>query len=203
MKKVNWARIIWVSSIFMLLIVILIMIMVYKIKFQYAYKNKLYFYECESNLCVTEVKNDDKLMYSKYDCGKKNCPIYKKNIDDNYVLLSEDANTILYNYRTGKVISKNYDNYFFINNNYIIVEKDGYHGVIGIKNNLVVPLEYEKIGYFRDDYLSGYNLNYIVAKKNERYGIISFKDGSVINDFNTSEEEVAILIDKIQNELEI
>ena len=200
MRKLNVPRFIWITSLFLLLIIILICVMVYKIKYQYAFSKELYFYECDGTLCVMEVKSDDKLMYSKYDCGEDECPFYKRDIDENYVLLTKDEETILYHYRDGKVISNDYDDYLFINQNYIIVTKSGYQGVIDLKGSEVVPLEYSKIGYYTNNYLSGYNLEYIVAQKNDKYGIISFKTGDVLEKFETEESDLDTLLDKLKEE---
>ena len=59
MKKINFAKISWVSSIFIILIIILIAVMHYKIYYQYKIKNIIYFYDCDGTLCATEVKNDN------------------------------------------------------------------------------------------------------------------------------------------------
>ena len=66
MKKHNFGRILWVTSLFLLLIEILLMVMDYKINYQYLTKNELYFYECEGNLCVSEAQEKKNLIYSKY-----------------------------------------------------------------------------------------------------------------------------------------
>lgn len=198
MKKKNWARIIWVFALFVLLIVILVMVMNYKIYYQYALKNKLYFYECNDTVCVMEVESDEYLMYSKYDCGDDVCPVYKKNIDDNYLLLTKNDKAILYDYRKGKVISQDYEDYFFINQNYIIVTLSGKQGVINLKNKVTIPLKYNKVGYFQNDYLSGYNLEYIIVQNNDKYGIISYKDGTILEKVEFDEKDIDSLLDKLK-----
>lgn len=200
MKKINIAKTIWVLSIFLVLIVILIAVMDYKINFEYKIKNKLYFYECDGNLCVTEVKDDKKLLYSKYECGYEECPIFKSELDDTYVILEDEDNNILFNYRDSKVISNNYDDYQFINNNYIIVTNANYQGIIDINNNLTVPTIYNKLGYIKEDYLIGYNLNYIIAQKDDLYGIVSIKNGTITEELKHKEEEINILLDIINKE---
>ena len=171
MKKINIPKIVWILSVFLILIIILIAVMDYKIHYEYKIKNKLYFYECDGNLCVTEVEDEEKLLYSKYECGYEECPIFRSKIDDNYVVLEYGDNSILFNYRKNKIISKEYDDYKFLNNNYIIVTNDYYQGIIDIDNNLTVQVSYDSLGYIKEEYLIGYNLNNIIAKKNNLYGI--------------------------------
>ena len=91
MKKLNIPRIIWISSIFIILIIILYLVMTYKINYEYLSYDYLYFYECEENLCVSETKENNKLIFSKYDCGYETCPEYIKQINDtDYVILLKD-----------------------------------------------------------------------------------------------------------------
>lgn len=200
MKKINIPKIVWILSIFLILIIILIAVMDYKINYEYKIKNKLYFYECDGNLCVTEVEDEEKLLYSKYECGYLECPVFKSQMDDNYVILEENDNSILFNYRQNKVISKNYNDYKFLNNNYIIVTKDNYQGIIDIDNNLTVMVSYDSLGYMKEEYLMGYNLNNIIAKKNNLYGIISIKNGTIIEEIKYKEEEIDTLLNIINNE---
>lgn len=200
-KKFNIARITWVSMLFLGLIVILIAVMDYKIHYEYKIKNILYFYDYDGNLSVTEVKDDDHLLYSKYECGYEDCPVLKMEIDDTYVILESTDKNILYNYRKGKVISSGYDNYQYLNNTYFIVTKDKFRGIIDINNNVTISLSYDELGIVKDNYLTGYTLNSIIAKKNNLYGIVSIKDGSIIEEFNYKEEELDSLLD-ILNERE-
>lgn len=200
MKKINWSRFLLVSSIFLFLIIVLLMVMDYKINYQYLLDKKLYFYECDSTLCVLEVKSDKYLLYSTYDCGEEDCPIYKQNLEEDYVLLTKGEKTILYNYRTGKVISQNYEDYLFFQSNYIIVTLNGLQGVIDLNNQVLVPLQYQQIGYYVNNYLSGYNLQSIVVKKDEKYGIVSYKTGEVIEKIEIEEENINILLEKLKKE---
>lgn len=200
MKKVNFARIIWVVCLFSVLIVVLIMVVDYKIHYQYLSVQKLYFYECSGNLCVTEVEEDNKLMFSYYDCGYEECPVYKKNIEDSYVLLEQDKTSILYDYRQGKVISREYENYQFLSDDYIIVTLNGKQGIIDLNNNVTVDVFYDELGIKQGEYLLGYNLSYILAKKEGKYGIISFKDGSILEDFQYSEDQLEQLLEQLKQE---
>ena len=133
MSKINVARITWVVSLFLLLIVILLMVMDYKINYQYANMKKLYFYDCDGNICTSEVKDDNKNYISIYDCDDT-CPVFKKVIFDNYILLVKDNLQILYNYTDGLVIGNQYDEYEFVGNDYIKVGKSNHYGIIEVDN---------------------------------------------------------------------
>lgn len=199
MKKLNIPKIIWVSSIFIILIIILISIINYKINYQYLSYEYLYFYECDNNLCVSQTNDYNKLVYSKYECGYDSCPEFIKNLDDNFVVLEKDNEYILYDYRNSKIISKNYQDYELINNNYIIVTLKNKKGIIDKDNNLIVDTIYDEIGQ-KEDYLKGYNLNNIIVKQDDLYGIISYKNGSVIEEIKYKEEEINTLLDIIKKQ---
>lgn len=200
MKKINFLRITWISAIFISLVIILIAVMNYKIYFQYQTKNKIYFYDCNGTLCVTEVEDDNHLLYSKYECGYDDCPIFKSEINDTYVILNNQTNNILFNYRTGDTVSSNYEDYKLLNNNYIIVTKNQKQGIIDLNNKITVSLEYEQLGYIQDEYLMGYNINYIIAKKNNKYGIVSIKNGDIIEKFNHEDNEIETLLNILNAE---
>lgn len=190
MRKINIAKIIWVSSIFIILIIVLLLVMNYKINYQYLTHYKLYFYDCSGNLCVTEVEDNSNLLYSKYDCGYEECPVYLKNLQDTYAVLKKDSAYILYNYRTSHAITQDYHDYQVLNDKYLIVTKSAKKGIIDINGNIIIAPKYEEIGDNTKEYLSGYNLNYIIAKKDDKYGIISFKTGEVIEEFKYTKEEI-------------
>lgn len=202
LKNINKYRVVWVSCIFLVLIVILIMVMDYKINYEYLQEpsQKLYFYECDGEVCTTEVKDNNKNVYSSYDCWYNTCPIYKGIINDDYVLLEENSTFILYNYKTGVTVTSGYDSYDFINNDYIIVVRDEKYGVIDISDNIVADVSYDQIGYYENDLLKGYNTSNIIAKKGEKFGIISFKDGSIVEEFNYTNNDISKLLDIIEKQ---
>lgn len=198
-KKINIPKLMYISSIFALLIVILIMVMDYKINYQYSLPSeKLYFYDCDGSLCTTTTKPKDVNVYSLYDCMYSGCPKYKKIIYDDYALLEDKKNSyILFNYKTGTTITADYNSYEFINVNYIIVEKNKKYGVIDIEENITVSVLYDQIGYHEKKILTGYNTNSIIAKKNNKYGIISYKDGKIVDNFKYNENEINKILEKI------
>lgn len=192
-QELNIYRIIWISCIFIILIIILIMLADYKINYQYLKESKLYFYDCNGELCTTEVKEKNKKPYSKYDCKYEVCPKYIKQIRDDYVLLELKNNIYeLYDYKKGETISSGYDSYTFIDNKYIIVSQNNKYGIIDTDDNIVVSIIYELIGHIEGEALSGYNTENIIAVKKDKYGIINYKSGQVIVQFNLDSEELAL-----------
>lgn len=191
---IKWSRVVWIVCLFLELIVILLMVMDYKINYQYSnMSKKLYFYECDNDLCTTEVSDRSKKLYSTYDCWYNTCPVYKGIINDDYALLKEENGLVLFNYKTGNVVTSGYDSYTFINQEYIIVEKTERYGIIDYNDNVVVKTIYDQLGYSDGDVLKGYNTNNIIAKKNLKYGIISFKDGSIVEKFVYDDNNISKL----------
>ena len=197
-KKINKARVVWVIGLFALLIVILLMIMDYKINYQYSNSDyKLYFYKCNGKVCTTNTKSKNKKLYSEYECHSS-CPEYKGTLNKDYAILKEEIGYILYNYKLGIKITEGYDNYIFINNKYIIVEKDKQQGVIDIDNNITISPEYTEIGYYKNNNLLGYNSNNIIAKKDDTYGILNYKTGDLVEEFKYKENNINKLLDIIK-----
>lgn len=170
------------------------MVMDYKINYQYLNHNYIYFYECSGNLCVSTIEDNQKLLFSAYDCGYDDCPSYKKDISDDYVLLEGNDGNILYQYRKNMVVSKDYDDYEFIDNHYIIVKIHGLYGVIDLDNTVVIKPVYDEIGIHSNGYLTGYNINSIIVKKNDKYGLLSYKDGKMIEEFLYTDENLEELV---------
>lgn len=192
-------RITWITCLFLILLISLALIVHYKINYEYLNYNYLYFYECDGNLCMSNIKDNSKLIYSEYKCGYDACPSYVKKIKDEYVLLKKDTEYMLYNYRTSSIISSKYEEYEFINSNYIIVTTKLQKGIIDLKNNNITGMIYDDIGIKNNEYLSGYNLNNIIVKKDNLYGIISFKTGEIIEEIKYSEAELNYLLDILNN----
>ena len=193
-RRINYARIVWVICLFLFLIVILLMVIDYKVHYQYLTHNYLYFYECTGDLCVTTVEDNQKLLYSSYDCGFEECPSYKKNVGDDYVLLFGDNQFLLYNYKKDVIISRDYEDYEFIDSNAIIVKKNDVFGIIGIDNKVIVKPSYEEIGIHTNGFLTGYNANSIVALKKDKYGAISYKDGKLEVEFKYTKDNLDELL---------
>lgn len=197
-KRINIARLVWILSIFTLLIVILLMVMDYKINYQYSnYESIIYFYNCNDKLCTTNTKNNKKKAYSKYECHNV-CPTYKGTINNDYALLKDETGYILYNYKLGVKITEGYNKYTFITDKYIIVEKNKLEGVIDIDNNIIISPEYTKIGYYKNDTLIGYNQESIISQKEDVYGILNYKTGELIEEFTHKESDINKLLDMIK-----
>ena len=124
-------------------------------------------------------------------------------MNDDLVLLIKDDIIILFNYRTGVIISSDYDNYQMINNNYYIVTKDGKQGIIDGENNLTVPVIYEQLGIIIDDYLTGYSYSNIIAKKDKKYGVVSIKNGEVMYPFDTEENNLDHLLQMFKEDVSL
>ncbi len=201
MKKQKMGRILWVSSLFLLLITILFMVMDYKINYQYLEEKNLYFYECDGTLCVSNTKEEKNLIYSKYNCGENDCPSYQKNLDDNYVLLSEknSSNLILWDYREGKQVSNQYENYYRLDTNHFIVSKNKKQGIIDKDSKIIVPLIYDEIGILENNLITGYNFENIIVKKEKKYGIISYQTGTIIENIEYDDASLNTLIEKLKN----
>ena len=199
MKKINIPKVIWVSSIFALLITILIMIMDYKINYEFNSDdtNKIYFYNCDGELCTTRTENKKKKAYSEYICYTT-CPEYKGKVNKDYAILKDETGLILYNYKLGIKISEGYDEYKFINQEYIIVTKDKLEGVIDLNNNIIINPEYNQIGYYKNKNLIGYNETNIIIKKENKYGIINYKTGIIVEYINHKEKDINKLLDIIE-----
>ena len=202
MKRHNFGRILWVISLFLLLIEILLMVMDYKINYQYLTKNELYFYECEGNLCVSEAQEKKNLVYSKYNCGKKECPFYKRSIDNSYVILeyNNSNKTLLFNYRTGKMVSNSYEDYTIINQNRFIVTLNKKQGIIDGTGKIIVPIIYNQIGIMNDNLLQGFNFQNIIVKKDEQYGILSYETGTIIEKVEYHESDLNLLLERLKKE---
>ena len=198
-RKINIFRIIWVTGVFLLLITILLMVMDYKINYQYLEENYLYFYNCNNSVCTARVKDGitNSNLYSTYECGYEQCPTIKEVIEDSYVILEHENKNILYDFINDKIISDEYEEYISILDNYFIVTKNNYQGMIDKDNKMVINVSYDQLGYEKDGLLLGYDLGKIIAKKNDLYGIISIKDGSIIEKIETTEEDIENLLQMI------
>lgn len=197
--KYKLPKIIWITSIFALLIVILLMVMDYKINYQYSNKigSKLYFYDCDGKVCTTTTKNKNKKLYSEYTCYNL-CPSYKGTINNDYVILKENSGLILYNYKLGIKITEGYDEYKFIDDKYIIVTKTKLDGIIDLDNNIIINPEYTQIGYYKKETLIGYNNESIIVRKDDTYGILNYKTGELVEEFTHKESEINKLLNIIK-----
>lgn len=197
MKRVNFPRIVWVSCLFLLLIVILVMVIDYKVHYEYLTEKVLYFYECSGELCVSEIMEEDKLLFSSYSCGEE-CPFYKQKLEDDYVLLEQEDKLILYDYREGRVISDKYLDYFFLDSENIIVTLKDKKGIINLEGIEVVPLVYQEIGAFVDGNFSGYTATMVIVKKDDKYGILNFKSKEIVEDIKYDEENLGDLLEMLR-----
>lgn len=188
MKNNNLWRIIWIVGIYALLVSILYLVIVYKVKWENKDLNKyLYFYNCSNSLCSTS----DKLQgsyYSKILCDNDVCP-YIENINNNLLILKNNDKSFIYDYLDEKIISNNYLQYKYLNDNYyIIVDEFGKQGIMDISGVVVVNPEYTSIG--------DYNEKYLVYLDNDS-NLYKIKDMTTGNDLSVSYEKIILINDKL------
>lgn len=194
MKKINVAKIVWISGVFLTLIAILYVVVVYKVKYEsQSNTDYLYFYNCSATagkkeLCTTINKNfiaNDELIYSKYKCPKKICPTMDRSVGLNMVVLSQKNKDtkILYDYINERLLLDNYKDYYPLYNNseltnIIFISKDNKFGLLNTSIDVVLKPEYESLGQIVGNEVKYYNYesDYIVASKNKKYGAIKLSD---------------------------
>ena len=167
MKKINFKnniwKIIWISGVYIVLILILILIIVYKVKWESKdFNTYLYFYNCSEKLCTNTTK--PKKYYSKIKCEERICPFIVEQKD--YILIMNDTKKMyLYNYKTDSIISNQYEEYYFINNN-LIGAKNSYneHGIINEQNEIVNGFTNNKIKEIQGEHIIQYT-------DDKKYGI--------------------------------
>lgn len=188
-KKKLW-RIIWIISIYALLISILYLVILYKTKWEGKDLNTyLYFYDCGDSICTSTHK--PKVTYNKMKCENEECP-FIDNINKNIVILNNEKKSWIYDYKKNEIINNQYNEYKYIsNNNYIIKNNSGKYGVISInqknKIDLLVEDIYDKIIDYKD--------NCLLYIKDGKYKIKNIKDKKLIN-INNSSQNIQLINDK-------
>ena len=200
-RKINIWRLIWVVGIFAILIVILLMVIDYKVNYEYLHKNYIYFYNCDDDLCSSFVNSgfNSNELYSIYECDYEDCPVLDRELGSDYIILTKDEKKILFDYKNGNIVADIYENYNLINDRYFIVSLNGYSGIIDFEGNILVKVNYDGLGYYRDDNLVGYNAINIIAKKKNLYGIISIKSEEIVEEFKYEEKDINNLIELINS----
>ena len=106
MKKNSIWHIVWIISLYALLITILYLVVIYKVKWEDRDHNKyLYFYDCGDTFCTTDIKVDN--YYSNVICNNKLCPIIV-NTKNNLVVLRENGKEYIFDYLKGQIINDTY-----------------------------------------------------------------------------------------------
>jgi len=163
-KKNKIWKIIWIVGIYLILATILYLVVLYKVKWEYKDLNTyLYFYECENNLCSSEVIQSS--YYSKIKCENDVCPFINNIIGEN-VILEKDNNMCIYDYVSGNVINDKYKEYRYLYNDlFIVTDGSSKQGVIDINGDVLINPQYEYINDYRD--------GYVAYRENNLYGINS------------------------------
>ena len=152
MKQNNSWRIVWVVSIYAALITILYLVVVYKVKWEDADLSKYnYFYKCGSNMvCTTDQKVTD--YYSRVKCTNNVCPRIL-DVRGDILLIGDDNNNYLFDYRNSKVINDTYQKYKFSSDSkaFIAVDNNGKYGVVNADKEIMVNFNYNKIVDYLDE----------------------------------------------------
>lgn len=205
MKKNNLWRIIWIIGIYAVLISILYLVVMYKVKWEDKdFNTYLYFYSCSNQVCTSSVPQSK--YYGKALCEDHECP-FIKDINDNYVVLSNGTKSWIYDFGNEKIINNKYDDYKYLSNDNYVVTSNGLQGIINKDGKLIVDVKYKEIMDFKDNILSlkidgkyyylnlensiqsnkGYdeilliNKEFYGYKENNNYYIASFNNNSSIN----------------------
>lgn len=176
-KERNLWRIVWITGIYAGLITILYLVVLYKVKWEDKDLSRyLYMYECGNSVCTTD--NKIKEYNSVIKCLDDICPRIL-DIRGNIVILGDEQNNYLFDWRQSQTISDSYSTYRFASEDktYIVTSKDDQlntkYGVINIDGTLLVPLTDTVI----EDYQSGH----YTYTENTLTGIISATDEIKIN----------------------
>ena len=177
LKNNNLIRIGWIIGIYLILVLILYLVVDYKVKWEDKDINTyLYFYNCSGDLCTST--NEQEYYYGSVVCKNKICPYIKEKYNE-YLILKNNKQEFLYNYKKDKIISDKYLTYKISHdNNYIVSDKDNKYSVIDINNKTVLNPTNKKI----IDYYKGY----VLYKEDDLYGI--YNEEKKINIKPTYEE---------------
>lgn len=94
-----------------------------------------------------------------------------KNVYGNEMYVVKNTKYAVVN-KEGKTLVDGFDDVKAINAESIIIKKDGKYGVKNIKNEEIIPAEYEELEYAFS--------NYYIAKKDGKYGVIDTKEKIVL-----------------------
>lgn len=141
---------------------------------------------------------EDNVLIDTYICMDEKCNVYSVgmyeyfSVNPKVIAIFDDNSIFLYNYIEKKAISSHYAS---LQNLYkkdetvafIAYNNDNLVGIIGVDGNVVVPFEYDAIGYsINSGYVSDYSYNsnnLITAMKDDKWGLISLIDGNIILEF--------------------
>lgn len=145
-------------------------------------------------------KPDDLNEYRKYNltCRSSDCEYYQienfNNILNDFILIKENNNIVLYNLVTNEVVYENNEIEYvtFIQENALLIKtKQGKYGVYDIESqNMTIPTNYEEIKYFsiinevtRKPNIENILGTGIILYQDGKEGVIDYKTGETILDF--------------------
>jgi hypothetical protein len=139
---------------------------------------------------------DGEEVIDTYTCMSETCSIYSSgrysyfSTKPTVIALSDDDSVFLYNYIEKKTISSFYSKLQNLIKEdrtvaFIAYDADNLVGIIDINGNVIVPLNYDEIGYSMgggdvSDY--SYETNLITVMQDGLWGLISLSDGKIILD---------------------
>ncbi len=168
-KKRNLWRIVWVTSIYAVLITILYLVVIYKVKWEDKdFSKHLYFYNCgDYSVCTTENEITD--YYAQLKCDKDICPRILE-IRDNLAIIGEEDNNYLFDYKDNKIVNENYLTYKFTSdgNSFIVKNNDNKMGIISREGAMISEFTYDNI--------IDYNYDNIVYIQDDKYGLDNIQD---------------------------
>ncbi len=189
MKKDKIWHYVWLVGIYVILFIILYLVIQYKVKWQGRdLSDYLYFYNCSSQICTSSESINN--YYSSIKCSNNGCPIVKE-IKDDLVIINSNKKEYIYNYASGKVINDTYQTYKFLDNGYIVMDKDNNYGIIDEVGEIVEEIKYREI--------TGYKDGYITYLENGKKGIINEKKNINIKPIY---EDIVLINDSIYAYLE-
>ena len=153
MKNKNIWRIIWIVSMYAILLIILYLVVTYKVKWEHKDLNRyLYFYSCSNELCTSDEKQLN--YYSKVVCDDNICPHIKEK-NDNILILSRENKDIIYDYIEGVIINDKYKEYKYLNDDlYIVTSSENLQGIININGEVLVDTKYEIIKDYKNELIA-------------------------------------------------
>lgn len=171
-KKINYFKFVWIAGIFAILILVLVIVIEYKVYYEQAI-NYIYFYDCNNSVCYTNKKNNIQktTIYSKYEYEGT---IPRVEILSNNLTIIND-NT-LYNYITGSLITKDYDEYIEISN-YLIVSKNNLYGVIDSTGKIVLPISHKSI-------TSNDGIYFTTSIDKINYNLIDINNNTILDNYD-------------------
>lgn len=183
MKSSKIWKYVWLIGIYANLFIILYLVVLYKVQWEYKDLNTyLYFYDCDRELCTSNVSVDN--YYNKILCNEGKCP-YIDTIIGNNVILRDNGKSFIYDYTKGNIVNNLYSDYRYIGNGaYSVRDGVSKYGVINTDGEILVNFEYNYIDDFQDGFVSYIDNNlYGISGVDNKFNVEpKFEDVVLINE---------------------